>query len=349
MPHGLTHRCQLVSKQVSLTIWVNALTVFLIRRLMQSGVVLIALSILVFVGVYAIGDPVALLINPEATQAEIEQAIRNLGLDRPLSQQYFAFVKGALSGDLGNSFIHNMPALKLILQRLPATVELASVAIMIAVIAGIPLGMWAGLKPDSIAGRSIMSGSIFGFSLPTFWVGMMLIFVFCVTLGWLPTGGRGETIHILGVSLSFLTLDGIKHLILPAFNLSLLPLALVIRLTRSGIRETLPLDFVKFARAKGLTNRRVMLVHVLKNILIPIVTVMGMQFGGLLAFAVVTETVFAWPGMGKLIIDSIHLLDRPVVVAYLLLTVLIYILLNLIVDILYSVLDPRVRLGESKK
>ncbi|MGD9124735.1 MAG: ABC transporter permease [Desulfarculaceae bacterium] len=322
---------------------------FLIRRLMQSGVVLLAMSVLVFVGVYAIGDPVSLLINPRATQAEIDLAIHNLGLDRPLWEQYIFFLRDAFQGDLGDSFIHNVPALKLILNRLPATLELVSLAMLMAVCIGIPLGMWAGLKTESMSSRTIMAGSIFGFSLPSFWVGMMLVVVFSITLGWLPTSGRGETVNVLGVGLSFLTLDGLRHLILPVLNLSLFPMSLVIRLTRAGMQETLPLDFVKLARAKGLTTRRVILVHVLKNILIPIVTVIGINFGGLLAFAVVTETVFAWPGMGKLIIDSINLLDRPVVVAYLLLTVLMFTIINLVVDILYSVLDPRVRLGDQKQ
>jgi len=190
-----------------------------------------------------------------------------------------------------------------------------------------------------------MGGSILGFSLPTFWVGLMMVLLFSIYLGWLPTSGRGTTIEVLGVTVSFLTWDGIKHILMPAVNLALYPLALVIRLTRTGMMETLLLDFVKFARAKGLTNKRVILVHVLKNILIPIVTVIGIQFGTLLAFAVVTESIFAWPGMGKLIIDSINLLDRPVIVAYLLITVLIFTLINLMTDLLYSVLDPRVRLG----
>jgi peptide/nickel transport system permease protein len=299
----------------------------------------------VFVGVYAIGDPVKLLIDPEATAAEIEKATRDLGLDRPLWQQYFHFIGGALRGELGNSYIHNISALKLIIQRFPATLELASTAMFIAVVLGISLGMWAGLKPASAMGKGIMAGSILGFSLPTFWAGLMMVLVFSVVLGWLPTSGRGQTVAILGVDISLLTWDGIRHIILPALNLSLFPLALIIRLTRSGVQETLPMDFVKFARAKGLTTQRVVMVHVLKNILIPIVTVIGVQFGVLLAFAVVTESVFAWPGMGKLIVDSINLLDRPVIVAYLMITVLLFIVINAVVDILYSVLDPKVRLG----
>ena len=322
--------------------------VYVIRRSLQSFVVLVAMSLLVFVGVFAIGNPVDILINPQAEQLERERAIAELGLDRPLHEQYATFIRGALTGDLGRSFVHATPALSLILERMPATLELASVAMLIAVLLGIPLGLWAGLKPDSAGGRAIMAGSILGFSLPTFWVGLMLIMVFSVILGWLPSNGRGPTVEILGVPVSFLSLEGWRHLILPATNLALFKLALLIRLTRAGTREALLQDYVKFARAKGLSNARVILVHVLRNILIPIVTVIGLEFGSVIAFAIVTESVFAWPGMGKLLIDSINTLDRPVIVAYLLVIVAIFILINLVVDILYSVLDPRVRLGESK-
>jgi peptide/nickel transport system permease protein len=322
--------------------------VYFIRRSLQSLLVLVAMSLLVFVGVFAIGNPVDILINPQAEQLERERAIAELGLDRPLHEQYATFIRGALAGDLGRSFVHATPALSLILERMPATLELASVAMLIAVLLGIPLGLWAGLKPDSAGGRAIMAGSILGFSLPTFWVGLMLIMVFSVILGWLPSNGRGPTVEILGVPVSFLSLEGWRHLILPATNLALFKLALLIRLTRAGTREALLQDYVKFARAKGLSNVRVILVHVLRNILIPIVTVIGLEFGSVIAFAIVTESVFAWPGMGKLLIDSINTLDRPVIVAYLLVIVAIFILINLVVDILYSMLDPRVRLGEAK-
>jgi len=320
------------------------MTIFLIRRLMQTIAVLLVMSIIVFVGIFAIGNPVDVLINPEATEAEKEKTIKDLGLDRPLWEQYFVFLKNAVKGNLGNSFVHNRPAIKLIFERMPATFELATCSMMIAVLLGIPLGLWAGLRPGTASGKSIMSGSIFFFSLPTFWVGLMMILIFAVHLTWLPSTGRGETVKLLGIGVSFLTLDGLKHLVLPAINLGLYPLALVIRLTASGARETLPLDFVKFARAKGLKTHRVIFVHVLKNILIPIVTVVGLQFSVILAFAVITESVFAWPGMGKLIIDSIELLDRPVIVAYLLVVVVVFMTINLVVDIFYSVLDPRVRL-----
>ena len=320
---------------------------YVIRRLMQSALALFVMSVLVFVGVYAIGNPIDILINPQADQAEIERATKALGLDQPLWVQYGDFVRAAFAGDLGRSFSHNVPAVDLILQRMPATVELALAAMVIAIALGIPLGLWAGLRPHSFAGKTIMAGSILGFSLPTFWVGLMLIMVFSVILGWLPSTGRGQTVEVFGIAWSIFTLDGLLHLLMPAVNLALFKLSLLIRLTRAGTREALLQDYVKFARAKGLTPRRVVLVHVLKNIMIPIVTVIGLEFGSVIAFAIVTETIFAWPGMGKLLIDSINVLDRPVIVAYILLIVFIFVVINLMVDILYSVLDPRVRLAEA--
>ncbi len=321
---------------------------FLIRRLMQSGLVLLVMSLLVFVGVFAIGNPIDILINPDADQAEIERAIRALGLDKPMWEQYWIFLVNALQGDLGRSFVFNIPALQLIWQRMPATLELAAFAMFLAIFMGIPLGMIAGLKPDSWVGRTIMTGSILGFSLPTFWVGLMMILLFAVYLGWLPASGRGETVDLFGVPVSFLTLNGLSHLLLPAINLALFKLSLTIRLARAGTREAMLMDYVKFARAKGLSNARVILVHVFKNIMIPVVTVLGLELGNVIAFSVVTETIFSWPGMGKLIIDSINVLDRPVIVAYLLMTVSMFIVINLVVDVIYSLLDPRVRLGDMK-
>jgi peptide/nickel transport system permease protein len=323
-------------------------SVFIIRRLMQSIGVVFIMSLLVFVGVNLVGDPVDMLINPEADQAEIDRVIRDLGLDRPVHEQYWYFVLNALKGDLGDSFIFGEPALKLIVQRMPATLELAFVALFMAVIVGIPLGVYAGLNPDTKSGKLIMSGSILGFSLPTFWVGLMMIMLFAVILGWLPSTGRGETVPLFGIQVSFLTLDGLSHLLMPAFNLALFKMSLVIRLSRAGAKEVFQQDYIKFARAKGLSTSRIVLVHVMKNIMIPVVTVLGLEFGGLIAFSVVTETVFAWPGMGKLIIDAIQNLDRPIVVAYLMITVLLFVVINLVVDILYSILDPRVRLQDVK-
>jgi peptide/nickel transport system permease protein len=322
--------------------------VFIIRRLLQSGIVLLVMSLLVFVGVFAIGNPIDSLINPDADQLERARIIASFGLDKPLWEQYFLFIKNALGGDMGQSFAFSTPALTLIFERMPATMELSVCAILLSIMFGIPLGLWAGLRPQGFAGKTIMAVSILGFSLPTFWVGLMLIMVFAVQLGWLPSSGRGTTQLLFGVPVSFLTIDGLKHLLLPAFNLALFNIALVIRLTRAGAQEALLQDYVKFARAKGLSNVRIIGVHVLKNFLIPIVTVIALQFGSIIAFAIVTESVFAWPGMGKLIIDSIRVLDRPVIVAYLMLIVVIFIVINLVVDVVYSLLDPRVRLADAK-
>jgi peptide/nickel transport system permease protein len=319
------------------------MTAFVIRRLFQALIVLFITSVIVFAGVYAIGDPLEILLPADATMAERQQVVLALGLDQPLVVQYGSFLLRALQGDLGSSFVYNQPSISVILTRLPATLELAFCALFLAIIIGIPLGLLSGLKAGSVTDETIMTGSILGFSLPNFWQGMMLIMIFSVYLGWLPSTGRGQTGTILGIETSLATWDGFRHLILPALNLSLAKISLVIRLTRTGVQETLPLDFIKFARARGLSPSRIVLVHILKNILIPIITVIGIEFGSLIAFAVVTETIFAWPGVGKLIIDSINTLDRPVVVAYILVVVTMFIVINLVVDILYSLLDPRIR------
>ncbi|MDD9981185.1 MAG: ABC transporter permease [Gammaproteobacteria bacterium] len=324
------------------------MTVFIIRRLLQSIIVVVVMSFLVFGGVNLVGDPVEMMVSDDADQAERERVIRSMGLDKPWYVQYGLFVANAFEGDLGNSFVYGEPALRLIVQRIPATLELAFAALLMAVVIGIPLGVLAGLKPEARTSRVIMAGSILGFSLPTFWVGLMFIMVFAVMLGWLPSTGRGDTVPLMGIETSFLTLDGLSHLLLPAVNLALFKISLAIRLARAGTREVVHQDYIKFARAKGLRTRRVIFVHLMKNILIPVVTVLGLEFGGLIAFSVVTETVFAWPGMGKLIIDSINGLDRPVIVAYLMIVVLIFVVLNLVVDVLYSILDPRVRLQDVK-
>lgn len=324
------------------------MTVFILRRLMQSALVLIVMSLLVFFGVFAVGDPIEIFISPEADQIERERAARALGLDRPIWEQYFFFLINAAQGDLGRSFVFNIPAIQLIMQRLPATLELSITALIMSLVIGLPLGLFAGYRPYTARAQAIMAGSILGFSLPSFWVGLMLILLFAVELGVLPSTGRGEVGTILGVTTSFATWDGIRHLILPATNLALFNIALICRLTRAGVRENMLMDYVKFARAKGLGMDRVMFVHVFKNILIPIVTIVGIEFGELIAFAVITESIFAWPGMGKLIIDSINQLDRPVIVAYLLIIVFMFIIINLVVDVLYSVIDPRIRLQDQK-
>ncbi|XWN30446.1 MAG: ABC transporter permease [Devosia sp.] len=324
------------------------MTVTIIRRLMQSVLVVVVMSLIVFVGVSSIGDPTYMFVSPDADAEEIQRVIETFGFDKPIWERYVLFVKGAISGDLGNSYIFGQPAMQLILERMPATLELAFSALFLAVFLGIPLGLYAGLYPDSPFSKVIMTGSIVGFSLPTFWVGIMLIMIFAVMLGWLPSTGRGDTVDVLGVEVSFLTWDGLRHLILPAFNLALLKISLVIRLTRAGVREAVHMDYMKFARAKGLAPSRVIGVHLLKNIMIPVVTVLGLEFGSLIAFSVVTETIFAWPGMGKLLIESIQTLDRPVIVAYLMLIVFVFVVINLLVDLVYAVLDPRVRVSGQK-
>jgi peptide/nickel transport system permease protein len=322
--------------------------VFIIRRLLQTLLVLAVTSLLVFGGLFVVGDPVEVLVNPDADQVEKDRSRKAMGLDKPLIAQYGIFVSNAVQGDLGKSFVFGRPALEVIIERLPATLELALVAMVLSILIGIPLGLYAGLKPESPISKGIMAISIVGFSLPTFWVGLLLIMLFAVQLGWLPASGRGPLTEFLGLNLSIWHWDGLKHALLPALNLALFKLSLIIRLTRAQVRENVLLDYIKFARAKGLKRSRVLGVHLLKNILIPLVTVIGLELGSVIAFAIVTESVFAWPGMGKLVIDSIFQLDRPVVVAYLMITVLMFIVINLFIDILYSILDPRVRLDAQK-
>ncbi len=317
----------------------------IIRRLLQTVLIVLVMSALVFAGLYLVGDPVAMLASPEATDAQRELIRQSLGLHLPLWHQYFIFLGKAAQLDFGNSFLTGEPAMRLILERMPATLELATLAMLCSMLIGVPLGIYAGLKPESIKARSIMSGSVLGFSLPNFWVGLMLIMLFAVMLGWFPAGGRGTVQWVGPVQLSIFNWDGLQSLILPAATIAVAKCALIIRVTRAATRECLPQDYIKYARAKGLSDRRVLGVHLLKNILIPIVTIGGLEYGQVIAFAVVTETVFSWPGMGKLLIDSIITLDRPVVVAYLMLTVVFLALLNLVVDIAYTMLDPRVRLG----
>jgi peptide/nickel transport system permease protein len=321
---------------------------FILRRVMQSLGVVAAMVTIVFFGINVVGDPVWMMVAPDATQADIDRVRAEFGFDQPLLVQFANFVKGLLTGTLGHSYVHGEPAIQLILSRMPATLELAFVALVLAIVIGIPLGLYAGLRPDARLSRGIMAVSILGFSLPTFWVGLMMILIFAVSLGWLPATGRGQTVSLLGWQTSLLTANGWAHILLPALNLALLKISLVIRLARAGAREAALMDYVKFARAKGLSQGRIIGVHILKNILIPIVTVLGLEFGSLVAFSVVTETIFAWPGMGKLLLEAIQRLDRPVIVAYVIVVVVLFVTINLVVDILYSLLDPRVRLTEAK-
>ena len=318
---------------------------YIIQRLIQAGFVMLAMSLLVFLGVYAIGNPIDVLISPDATQDIREATIRHYGLDQPLWRQYLAFLGRLLQGDLGRSFVLNIPVLQLVLSRLPATLELALASVLIGAFIGIPLGIYAGYRPESTVSKAIMAASVLGFSVPTFWVGLILILTFAVNLDWLPAGDRGPTVEVFGIGWSFLTWEGLRFLALPALNLSLFKLAMLIRLSRAGTREIMLSDTVKFARAAGLSDFTILRRHVLRLISIPLVTVFGLEFGSTLAFAVVTETIFSWPGVGKLIIDSITSLDRPVMVGYLVLVAFLFVTINLVVDLTYAVLDPRLRRG----
>ena len=320
----------------------------ILGRLGQALVVMLVMSALVFVGVYAIGNPIDVLIGPDVSQDIRLDTIARYGLDQPLWRQYLTFLGRILQGDFGRSFVFGMPVLDLILSRLPATLELTLAAVCGAALIGIPAGIYAGYRPDGLAAKAIMTISILGFSVPTFWIGLVLIIAFAVELQWLPAGGRGATLPLFGIEWSFLTANGLSHLLLPAANLAFFKLALMTRLARAGTREAMLSDTVKVARAAGLSEWTVLRRHVLRLIAIPLVTVFGLEFASTLAFAVVTETIFSWPGIGKLIIDSITSLDRPVMVAYLMLVSFVFILINFLVDLAYVWLDPRLRRAGSR-
>lgn len=315
---------------------------WIVRRVTTSAGIVLLMTLVLFVGLRFVGNPVDILVPPDADEAERARIIARFGLDRSLWEQYREFLVNALHGDLGRSFVYNRPALELIAERLPATLELALAAVVISTVVGVSLGLVTGLSPDKPVSRAIMLASVFGLSIPTFWFGLLIVMLFSVGLGWFPSSGRGETIAVSGVPLSFLTLDGLRHLALPAINLALFNICLILRLTRAGVREVMPLDYIRFAYARGLHPARIVGVHVLRNIAIPIVTVTGLEFCNMIAFSVVTETIFAWPGMGRLLIESIHVLDRPVIVAYLVMVVLIFVIVNLIADVAYWLLDPRI-------
>jgi peptide/nickel transport system permease protein len=300
------------------------------------------MSVVVFIGLHAVGNPVDALLPPDSTQADRALAIKQLGLDRPLPQQYATFVGNALRGELGRSFVFGEPAIAVVLKRVPATLELALTALALSLAIGIPAGLYAGLRPHGPFDEAVMTASILGYSLPVFWTAIMLILLFAVQLGWLPSTGR-DAGTILGFQTSYASWSGISHLILPAVTLSLFKVSLIARLTRSGTRDTLQQEFVTTARAKGLSETRVVFGHVLGNAAIPLTNVIGIELGNLIAFGVVTETIFAWPGAGKLLIDSIRRLDRPVIVAYLLVAAAMFVLINIIVDVFAVALDPRLR------
>lgn len=317
---------------------------YLLKRLIQMTLVLWVVSVIVFMMMSFTGDPVFMVVPIDATDAEIAQARRLLGLDQSFLVQYWKFLTSLLQGDFGRSYVFRQPAMTLILERMPATVEMVLVAMAMAIVVAIPLGVYAGANPNGRISRAIMAGSLLGISLPGFWVGMVLIYVFAVSWGVFPSSGRGDTTELFGLRISLLTWDGWHHIILPAVTLSLGTMAILLRMTRAGMMEVGRQDFMKFARAKGATRRDVLYKHGLKNALIPVVTIFGLQLGDLIAFATITETIFSWPGMGKLLIDSIYRADRPVIVVYLMLVALIFVVINFLVDIVYTLIDPRITL-----
>lgn len=317
---------------------------YLIKRLIQMAVVLWVVSLIVFAMMSFTGDPVFMVVPIDATSNEIAQARRLLGLDQSIPVQYWKFITSLLQGDFGRSYVFRQPAMTLILERLPATVEMVLVAMVLAIAVAIPLGVYAGAHPNGRISRTIMAGSLLGISLPGFWVGMVLIYLFAVTWGIFPSSGRGDTVEFAGIRTSLLTPDGWHHIALPAITLSLGTMAILLRMTRAGMMEVARQDFMKFARAKGATRRDVLYKHGLKNALIPVITIFGLQLGDLIAFATITETIFSWPGMGKLLIDSIYRADRPVIVVYLMLVALIFVVINFLVDIIYTMIDPRITL-----
>ena len=317
---------------------------YLLKRLIQMTLVLWVVSVIVFLMMSFTGDPVFMVVPIDASDAEIAQARRLLGLDDSLPVQYWKFLTSLLQGDFGRSYVFRQPAMTLILERMPATVELVLVAMVLAIAVAIPLGVYAGANPQSRISRVIMAGSLLGISLPGFWIGMVLIYLFAVHWGIFPSSGRGDTVEIFGIRLSILTWDGWTHIVLPAVTLSLATMAIILRITRAGMMEVGRQDFMKFARAKGATRGDVLYKHGLKNALIPVVTIFGLQLGDLIAFATITETIFSWPGMGKLLIDSIYRADRPVIVVYLMLVALIFVVINFLVDVIYMLIDPRIRL-----
>ena len=315
---------------------------YFLKRLAQMLVTLFIVSILVFVLANFIGDPVNMLVSPKAPPEVREQVREELGLNRPILEQYVSFVTNAVKGDFGKSYIYKVDVLSLIAQRVPATLELVFVSVVLAVIS-IPLGVYAGAFPKRKSSTLVMGGSILGISLPSFFIGIMLIYIFSLKLHWFPSSGRGATAPFLGMNFSLFAPGGLKYIILPAFTLSVTNIASLVRLTRAGVMENMRQDYIKFARAKGVSTRKVLFGHALKNALIPVITVFGMEIGSLIAFTTVTETIFSWPGLGKLLIDSINSVDRPVIVAYLILTTVLFVFINFVVDLLYTVIDPRIQ------
>ena len=317
---------------------------YIVKRFVQMIVVLFVVSILVFMLTNFIGDPVDMLVPENATVEQVESARARLGLNKPLPVQYGIFLRDVLHGNFGKSYTYGKPSMGLIMERMPATLELVAIAALLVLFIAIPLGVYAGAYPKRRSSKIIMSGSILGISLPSFWVGMMMIYIFAVMLRALPASGRGNTVNVLGVNLSIFAPGGLRFIILPAVTLALTNVATTLRLTRSGIMENMRQDYIKFARAKGVSSRSLLFGHALKNALIPVITIFGMDLGNMIAFTTITETIFAWPGMGKLLIDAINKSDRPIIVAYLMTAACMFVVLNFVVDLLYTLVDPRIEL-----
>ena len=320
---------------------------FIIQRLLQSVLVMIAVGFIAFSLFNFVGDPVSLMLPPEATSADRDEVRKSLGLDQPFYVQFAKFAGNALQGNFGISLRLGRPVSQLLIERLPATLELSMIAASLALLVGVPMGVYTALKRDSWLSKFILTISLIGVSLPSFLIGIFLILIFAVWLGWLPSFGRGDTIKLGLWTTGFLTLSGLKALILPAITLGLFQMTLILRLVRSEMLEVLRTDYIKFARARGLTNNAVHFGHALKNTLVPVITIAGLQLGGIIAFAIITETVFQWPGMGLLFIQAVQFADIPVMAAYLCLVGFIFVLINLLVDMLYYVVDPRLRAERS--
>jgi len=316
---------------------------FILRRILQSSAVLLAVGLVAFSLFRYVGDPVNAMVGQDTTMEERDALREKLGLNDPAPVQFFHFIANAARGNFGLSYRTSEPVGRLILERVPATLELSFCAAVFVLFVGVPMGVYTGLYPRHWSSRLLQAISLIGISLPTFLIGILLILVFAVTLHWLPSFGRGDTVRVGWWVTNFLTVSGLKALILPAITLGLFQLTLIMRLVRSEMLEVMRTEYIKFARARGLTNRAINFGHALKNTLVPVITVAGLQLGSLIAFAVVTETVFAWPGVGQLFIQSVQFSDIPVMAAYLLLIGLFFVLVNLIVDLLYFAVDPRLR------
>jgi len=318
---------------------------FVVSRLLQALPVMFTVSIISFAMFAYVGDPVAIMLGQDYTQAQRDALVQELGLDQPFFVQFGTFLANAVQGEFGLSYRLSRPVADLIAERAPATLELAFTAAILALLVGVPMGVYTGLYRNSWLSRFFLTFSLIGVSLPTFLIGILLILTFSVWLGWLPSFGRGEVVQLGWWSTGFLTWGGLKALILPSITLGLFQLTLIMRLVRSEMLEVLRTDYIKFARARGLPNRAIHFGHALKNTLVPVITIAGLQLGGIIAFAIVTETVFQWPGMGLLFIQSVGAADIPIMAAYLMLIALVFVTINLIVDLLYYAVDPRLRVG----